>query len=263
MAMNRTVATGTGFAGQYAPPVAKMYESLATTPDNLLLWFHHVAYTYRLHSGKTVIQHIYDSHYEGAEKAENYLNQWTSLEGLIDEDRYRQIGNLLEFQAGHARVWRDAVCNWFRKISGIPDAAKRVGHYPDRIEAESMQLQGYTSIDIIPWENASGGKGIACLIPSACSAEFRFDRAAGWYKINVEYFDQDNGISRFRFFVNDRLMDEWVADNNLPAKKPGGDSSSRRRLPEMTLRPDDLIRIEGIPDRDEHAGLDFIEIKKR
>ena len=67
--MDRTVATGTGFAGQYPPEVAKIYESVATTPDDLLLFFHHVPYTYKLHDGKTVIQYIYDSHYEGAAQA--------------------------------------------------------------------------------------------------------------------------------------------------------------------------------------------------
>ena len=47
-----------------------MYESLATCPDDLLLFMHHVPYTHILHSGKTVIQYLYDSHYEGAEAVE-------------------------------------------------------------------------------------------------------------------------------------------------------------------------------------------------
>src|SRR5207247_1463995 len=64
--MDRTVATGTGFIGQYAAAVAAMYESLERCPDELLLFMHHVPYTHVLKSGKTVIQHIYDSHYEGA-----------------------------------------------------------------------------------------------------------------------------------------------------------------------------------------------------
>ena len=64
--MDRTVATGTGYIGQYPAPVAAMYESLETCPDALLLFMHHVPYTHVLHSGKTVIQHIYDSHYAGA-----------------------------------------------------------------------------------------------------------------------------------------------------------------------------------------------------
>ena len=218
--MDRTVAMGTGFVGQYAPAIAKIYESLETTPDNLLLWFHHVPYTYRLHSGKTVIQHIYDSHYEGAEKAEGFVAQWRTLNGLIDEQSYGEILARLEFQAGHARVWRDAICNWFHKTSGIEDLKSRVGRHPDRIEAEALQLTGYKPMDIIPWENASGGKGIECPAPQGYSAAFKFDRAAGWYTIDVEYFGQNNGVSKYRVFVNDQLIDEWIADNNLPAKKP-------------------------------------------
>src|SRR5579863_9700207 len=67
--MDRSVATGTGFAGQYPPEVARMYENVATTPDDLLTFFHHVPYTYKLHNGSTIIQYIYDNHYQGAEEA--------------------------------------------------------------------------------------------------------------------------------------------------------------------------------------------------
>ena len=52
--MDRTVATGTGFAGQYSAPVAAVYESLQTTPDDLVLFFHHLPYTHQLKSGKTI-----------------------------------------------------------------------------------------------------------------------------------------------------------------------------------------------------------------
>ncbi|MGE5325527.1 MAG: alpha-glucuronidase family glycosyl hydrolase, partial [Deltaproteobacteria bacterium] len=80
--MDRTAATGTGYIGQYRPAVAKMYESLGTCPDDLLLFMHHVPYTYKLHSGKTVIQYLYDSHYDGAKAAADYVPEWESLEGL-------------------------------------------------------------------------------------------------------------------------------------------------------------------------------------
>jgi alpha-glucuronidase len=125
-----------------------------------------------------------------------------------------------------------------------------------------MQLQGYTPIDIVPWENASGGKGIECTVPAGCSASFRFDRSPGWYDMDVEYFDQNNGESRFRVLVNDQIVDEWIANNHLPARKPGGDSSSRRRIRGLALRPGDGIRIKGIPDKEEHAALDFVSFKK-
>jgi alpha-glucuronidase len=46
----------------------------------------------------------------------------------------------------------------------------------------------------------------------------------------------------------------------LPATKPGGDSSTRRRILGLALRPGDTIRIEGVPDGEEHAALDYIEL---
>ena len=258
--MDRTAATGTGFVGQYPLEVAKIYEFTATTPDNLLLFFHHVPYTYKLFSGQTVIQYIYDSHYSGAKQAAGYVPKWKSLRGHIDDERYADVLARLEYQAGHAIVWRDAICNYFLRLSGIPDAHGHAGHFPDRIEAESMELQGYTPMDITPWENASGGKGIACFEVQACSASFAFTRTPGRYELDIEYFDQNNGESKFRVFLNDRQIDEWAADDRLPAKKPGADASVRRRIPNLDLHASDHIRIEGTPDRDEPAALDYVEL---
>jgi alpha-glucuronidase len=124
--MDRTTATGTGFIGQYPPEVQVLYESLARCPDNLLLFFHHVPYTYVLHSGKTVIQHIYDSHYDGAEAARAFVTQWKAVEGHINEERYRDILARFQYQAEEAVVWRDTICNWIYHLSGIPDSQGRV-----------------------------------------------------------------------------------------------------------------------------------------
>jgi alpha-glucuronidase len=123
--MDRTIATGTAYIGQYPPEVQKMYESLVTCPDNLLLFFHHVPYTYVLHSGKTVIQHIYDSHYEGAERAREFIAEWKSLEGHVDPERYQDILGRFEFQAAEAAKWRDAICRWIYRLSGVPDQKGR------------------------------------------------------------------------------------------------------------------------------------------
>jgi alpha-glucuronidase len=128
--MDRTVATGTGYVGQYPAAVQKMYESLTTTPDNLLLFFHHVPYNYKLRSGKTVIQHIYDSHYEGAEQAAEFVAQWKSVAGHVDQERYADILARFEYQAGQAVVWRNAICDWIYRLSGIPDDKGRVGSKP-------------------------------------------------------------------------------------------------------------------------------------
>ncbi len=259
--MDRTVATGTGFIGQYAPPVAKNYESLATCPDNLLLFMHHVPYTYRLHSGDTVIQYIYDSHYAGAAAAARLVSRWRTLRGLIDEPRYDSVLAMLEYQAGAAVVWRDAICRWFLRQSGIPDARGRVGHYPNRIAAASMKLSGYRMVRVTPWETSSGGEAAVCAPPArSCSASFRFEGRAGWYDMRVEYFDQDNGVSSYRASINAKVVARWRADAQLPASRPDGSSSTRRVIRRLALRPGDWIRIVGTPGGKEYAPLDYVAL---
>lgn len=258
--MDRTVATGTGYIGQYSPPLAHMYESLGTCPDNLLLFMHHVPYTYVLHSGKTVIQHIYDSHYEGAAEAQQFPEKWRLLHGRVDEERWAAVLRKLQYQAAYAEFWRDDVNDWFYKTSGIPDAHGRVGHYPGRVEAESMSLQGYTVEPITPWEGASGGKAVACS-SDKCTAVTRFDGQPGWYDIGVQYFDQNNGIAQFQLLVGNQSLATWAADDNLPTPKANAHTSTRRTIEGVALRPGDEIRIVGSPNAGERAFLDYVEIK--
>ena len=262
MGMDRTVATGTGFIGQYAPAVAHIYESLADCPDELLLFMHHVPWTHLLHSGKTVIQHIYDSHYDGAARAQTFPERWRELEGRIDEPRYRAVLRRLEYQAGHALAWRDAVCNWFLRISGIPDAQGRVGNHPGRVEAESMTLAGYSVEPVTPWETASGGKAIGCEKP-ACSARFRFEGQPGRYDIAVQYFDERDGASLYKLFAGGRVVAEWLADDSLPSDQPNGHTSTRKTVKGIALLPGDEIRIEARTDGQEHADIDYVEITAR
>jgi alpha-glucuronidase len=259
--MDRTVATGTGYIGQYRTAVAKVYESIATCPDELLLFLHHVPYTHKLHSGKTVIQHLYDSHYEGAEAVQGWVEQWRSLAGRLDERRYQDVLAQLEYQAGQAIVWRDAVNNWFHRASNIADAQGRVGSHPGRYEAEAMTLTGYRVRDVTPWEGASGGKGVACE-NAQCTASLRYTGAAGWHTIAVQYFDQMDGASRFRIWVGTQMVDEWTASKHgVPARKMDSSASTRRLVQGVALRPGDEIRIEGTRDGSEPAGLDYVEIR--
>jgi alpha-glucuronidase len=257
--MDRTVATGTGYIGQYPAPLAAQYESLATCPDNLLLFMHHVPYTYRLHSGQTVMQYIDDTHYWGAQAAAAQVPAWQTLQGKVPDATYTNVLHRLEYQAGHAIVWRDAVTRWFTKESGIPDDKGRVNHYPNRIEAESMQLTGYTSIDVTPWETASGSKAIVCP-QDHCSAQVTWDKPDGWYTLAVQYFDLLHGHSHFTLSVAGHPIDHWVADNTLPSDKLDGHTSTRRVLHGAAIRRGDIIRIDGEADGIERAPIDYIEV---
>ena len=260
--MDRTVATGTGYIGQYPPELAAIYESLASCPDNLLLFMHHVPYTYRLHSGETVIQHIYNAHYEGAAIAATYAPRWQTLKGKIDAERYSRVLGLFLYQAGHAIVWRDAVTEWFAAKSGIPDELHRVGNYPNRIEAESMRANGYRTVAVTPAETASGGHAVVCNQP-VCTLSAAPHRE-GRFRVAVQYFDLRSGVSRYELLQNGSEIASWRADDQLP---PDGDdpnldgsTSTRFTSAAITLRPEDTLELRGTPDGGEPAPVDYIEL---
>ncbi len=257
--MDRTVATGTGFIGQYPPQVANMYESLAACPDSLLLFFHHVPWTYELHSGKTVIQYVYDSHYQGVAEVRQMVDEWKSLEGKIDPALYAGELARLEYQLGHAIVWRDAIVQYFLKESGIPDAEGRAGHFHGRMEAEDARLTGYTVFDVKPWEDASRGKAVSCA-EKTCTAEWTYSGSAGRFDIAVQYFDLQGGVAHFALDVDGRQVAQWDADATFPSRIPNGDNSTRYTAQGIELKPGDVLRVEGTPNGSDPAALDYIEM---
>ena len=116
---------GTGYAQQYYEPNASMYNSLENCPEELLLFFHHVPYTHVLKTGKTLIQHIYDSHFEGYDEAEGFAKAWDGLEGKVDGEIFANVKERFGRQLNNARDWRDQVNTYFYRKSGIPDEKGR------------------------------------------------------------------------------------------------------------------------------------------
>lgn len=249
--MDRT-ATGTGFAQQYPPELAAKYERLSTCPEDLLLFFHHVPYTYRLRDGKTLVQSIYDTHYVSALAAAEYVPQWESVQSKVDPERYAVVHGLLTFQAGHAIVWRDAIDTWFEHISGIPDAEGRVGHDPNRLEAEAMAPTGYRTVDVTPSETASGGKAVVCQDAAGCRLSTTLQKSAGHYDIAVQYFDLWHGDSHYTLLLNGLAVARWSADDTLPPAQfdphLDGQTSTRFTVRHVALRPGDRLVLEGVPD---------------
>ncbi|MCD7726720.1 MAG: alpha-glucuronidase [Clostridiales bacterium] len=116
---------GTGFTQQYLEPNASMYEQPHTTPEELLLFFHHLPYTYRLKTGKSIIQHIYDSHFEGVQDVEEMIRKWSRIEQLLPQDMTQNVTARLSMQLESAKEWRDVINSYFYRKSGIPDEHRR------------------------------------------------------------------------------------------------------------------------------------------
>jgi alpha-glucuronidase len=228
-------------------------------PDDLVLFMHHVPYTHKLRNGKTVVQYIYDSHYDGAEAVAKWVTGWKALRGRLDDERHDAVLKQLEYQAGQAVVWRDAVTRWFHRTSGIADARGRVGRYPDRIEAESATLTGYVAAPVTPWEAGSGQGAVECKAEK-CTATFRHTAAAGRYDVVIQYFDVNTGSATYRARLGSAMLAEWQATERLPTRRLDGTSSIRRVISGVTLRPGDAIEVEGVPEGGETAALDYVEL---
>jgi alpha-glucuronidase len=123
--IDRTVGSGTGYAGQYQAKNALLYESPATCPEELLLFFHHVPYLQRLKSGETVIQHIYNTHFDGVEQVAGLKEKWLSLQGKIDAECFARVLGRLDEQLEHAKEWRDVINSYFYRKTGIADELGR------------------------------------------------------------------------------------------------------------------------------------------
>jgi alpha-glucuronidase len=113
-------ASGSNALGQYAPEVAKVWADLATCPDEYLLWFHHLPWTYKMRSGKTLWDEICLHYQKGIDTVRGWQKTWGSLAGLIDQERFTQVQALLRGQEHEARIWRDACTQYFATFSKMP-----------------------------------------------------------------------------------------------------------------------------------------------
>lgn len=117
---------GTGYASLYNEPLASMYNKLETCPDELILFFHHVPYDYVLKSGKTILQHIYDTHFEGVIEVEEMIENLKTLASKLPEDVYKRMRERFDEQLSSSKEWRDQINTYFFRKTGIPDDKGRV-----------------------------------------------------------------------------------------------------------------------------------------
>lgn len=124
LGVDRTPA-GTGYTEQYNEPWRSIYADPQKCPEELLLFFHYIRYDTELKNGKTLIQHIYDTHFEGVEEVEAMLSCWDSLREKLEEDVYGRVRERMERQLANAVEWRDRVNTYFYRKSGVKDAYGR------------------------------------------------------------------------------------------------------------------------------------------
>ena len=119
LGFDRTAA-GSGALEQYFPPLRRRWASRDSVPDALLLWFHRVRWSERLRSGRTLWEELVHEYSAGVDSVRSMARQWSTLEGSIDEARFRDVAAFLAIQQREARWWRDAAIAYFQTFSRQP-----------------------------------------------------------------------------------------------------------------------------------------------
>lgn len=153
---DRTVATGTGYPGLYDEHWTRVYESLEDCPDELLLFMHKVPYGHVLQSGKTVVQHIYGTHFEGLDAARGFRETWQGLARAVDPQRHAEALATFDDHVAHATLWRDTMVAYYFALGRILDE-RRAWLQADLTGSSSLLLGGWPNRLPVEIGNASPG----------------------------------------------------------------------------------------------------------
>lgn len=108
---------GSNAVSQYFSPLRETYDRIETCPENLLLWFHHVSWNYRMHSGKTLWEELCYHYQEGVDSVRQFQKIWDKTAPFIDKNRFEEVRNKLNIQLEDAIVWKDACLLYFQTFS--------------------------------------------------------------------------------------------------------------------------------------------------
>lgn len=114
---------GTDAVGQYPEPYRSLYDNIDTCPEEYLLWFHHVPWSYKLSSGSTLWQELCMRYNMGVAMVETYRDFWhTSTKKYMKghETEWQMTDSLLNVQLKNAKEWRDTCLKYFQTFSKMP-----------------------------------------------------------------------------------------------------------------------------------------------
>jgi alpha-glucuronidase len=133
-------AGGSNAVAQYAPELVALWGNPATCPENLLLWFHHVAWDHPMKSGRPLWDELCLRYQQGVDEVRAMRRQWDSLAGKIDDDRFHAVQIRLQRQEQDAVIWRDACLLYFQTFSQRP--------LPAGVEPPAHDLDYYKAINL-------------------------------------------------------------------------------------------------------------------
>ena len=112
--------SGSNAVEQYAPAVARRFAGLDTVGDDYLLYFHHVPWTHRVSSGRTVWEELVHRYGRGVDAVRAMRRSWATLAPHVDPGRHAEVAQYLAIQEDEAQWWRDACIAYFQSLARLP-----------------------------------------------------------------------------------------------------------------------------------------------
>jgi len=113
---NRT-HTGSNATAQYREPYCTLYDNINTCPERYLLWFHRVPWSYRLKSGRTVLEEMDYRYARGVKEVEDFIRIWNEAKPCIDDQRWQEVDARLQHQLENAKEWQKVCMNYFSSFT--------------------------------------------------------------------------------------------------------------------------------------------------
>ena len=122
--------TGSNALEQYAPGARAQWANTDSCPDEWLLWWHHVSWDHRMHTGRTLWAELCRKYYAGVDSVRWMQRCWTALRPAIDPERWQQVEMRLAIQEKNAVEWRNACLLYFQTFSRqpLPETAEKPDH---------------------------------------------------------------------------------------------------------------------------------------
>lgn len=136
---------GSNAVAQYPDALARQYDDLRTCPEQYLLWFHHVPWTHKMNSGRTLWDELCLHYDRGVQQVRLFQKYWDKAEKYIDEQRFKEVQSALKTQVRDAVWWKDACLLYFQQYSGlpIPDEIERPIHELDELKKVHLPITNF------------------------------------------------------------------------------------------------------------------------
>jgi len=132
--------TGSKAVAQYCSPLSEQFNNIETCPEQYILWFHHVPWSYKMKDGKTLWTELCQHYDKGVKQVRSFETTWDRLQPYVDSERFGAVKAKLAIQEHDAIWWKDACLLYFQEFSKQP--------IPEGVEAPVNKLEDLKKIKL-------------------------------------------------------------------------------------------------------------------